>query len=99
MFLQQSDCLSQRITEHAKHRNSTTLEHLEKLINAKRNARRRFATERRRVDLQFAKVQEEVEKLKKQYRDFAKDTETQKNKFEESLKKNKPKDIEKHELI
>lgn len=95
-FAAQSDAVAQKITEHARHLSGTTLECLDKLIREKRNAKRKYTSERRRIEVANNKVAEEVEKLKKTYRESAKETESYKKKYEESVqKKAKQKDVDK----
>lgn len=96
-FAIQSDGVAHRITEHARHLSATTLEALDKLIRDKRNAKRKYASERRRIEAVNSKVADDVEKLKKSYREYARETETYKKKYEDMLqqKKAKPKEIDK----
>ena len=96
-YLKESDTKAQLINQFATLISTNTFTKLDQLIQDRKSFLKRYRTERFRVDSEYKQESDEIDRLRRTYRDNAKESENAKTKYEEVITKEKatPKDWEK----
>ncbi|XP_065186673.1 tyrosine-protein kinase Fer-like [Sycon ciliatum] len=82
MFQSETDRVSTLISQHSQSLNAITVQSLDKLLNSKKQAKKRFTTCRQDVDAAYGKTTERVTKLKKSYKALSMDVSKKKLDFQ-----------------
>ena len=92
MLMTEMDSVSALMSQNAQALNTTCVQALDKLISNKKLSKKRFATCRQTVDAAYGRTAERVTKLKKVYRETAREVEGAKHRYLNAVKSGKAKD-------
>ncbi|XP_048580997.1 tyrosine-protein kinase Fer isoform X2 [Nematostella vectensis] len=89
VYISESEAKSRLVSQFSNQVSSITFPKLEQLIQDKKNLLRKYRTERFRVDSEYKQESDEIDRLRRTYRDNAKDAENAQKRYEEVITKDK----------
>lgn len=89
VFIKESDNKAQLINQFSTHISTNTFSKLDQLIQDRKSLLKRYSNERFRIDSEYKQESDEIDRLRRTYRDNSKESINAKTKYEDVVTKEK----------